>query len=283
MRFGTWFGGLGLVLLLAGPGPAAGGARIDLGRWRPADLAGLLAAAPAAPGARIAALSRHLLGTPYVPHTLVGGPHTPEQLVVDLAGVDCFTFLDVIEALRRAAGPADFPAQLRQVRYRDGVVAYRHRRHFFSDWVADPGTGLRDVTAAVGGDRARTVVKALNRKADGSRWLPGIPVVRRRLTYLPGNRLDREVLARLQSGDYLGIYSEQAGLDVSHVGLLVVTGDRYLLRHASSRPGLRRVVDVDLRDYLRDRPGLVVYRVGPVGGGAAGERAAGPGAAPGGR
>ena len=262
MSFKSLSWALALVCLLAGLAAAAGGDRVDLGRWSEADLARMLAAAPAAatPGARIAALSGNFLGTPYVAHTLVGGPDTPEQLVIDLAGVDCFTFLDAIEALRRAAGPADFTEQLKQVRYRGGEVAYTRRRHFFSDWVAGAAARIADVTAAVGRGRAKVVAKELNRKGDGSLWLPGIPVVRRAIAYLPTAALDREALSALRPGDYVGIYSDRAGLDVSHVGLLVKVGGRFLLRHASSRPEARRVVDVDLLDYLQGKPGLLVYR-----------------------
>lgn len=251
-----------IVCLLAGPAPAAGRPLVELGPWSEADLARIIAAAPGAeaPGERIAALSGNFLGTPYVADTLVGGPHTAERLVVDLAGFDCFTFLDQVEALRCTAGPADFPHQLQQVRYRGGEVAYTSRRHFFSDWVAGDGGRIVDLTAAVGRGRARVVVKQLNRKGDGSLWLPGIPVVRREIAYLPPAALDREVLSNLRTGDYVGIYTDRAGLDVSHVGLLVKQRGRFLLRHASSRKSARRVVDVDLLEYLQGKPGLVVYR-----------------------
>jgi hypothetical protein len=67
----------------------------------------------------------------------------------------------------------------------------------------------------------------------------------------------------LRSGDYVGIYSEHAGLDVSHTGLIVKKSGQVLLRHASSRSNVKRVLDEDLLDYLRDKPGLVVYRVIP--------------------
>lgn len=246
--------------------PAAEPPPVDRGRWSDPQLAQIIGQARRldSAGARILALSGHFLDTPYVAGTLIGAPHTAEQLVINLAGFDCFTFLDVVEALRRATDPTDFPGQLQQVRYRGGVVRYENRRHFFSDWVTGDSAviaGIADVSAALGAEAALTVVKRLNLKQDGSHWLPGIPVTRREISYIPSEKLNRELLAALQGGDYLGIYTDQAGLDVSHTGLLVKEGDRLLLRHASSRPGLRRVVDVDLLEYLRGKPGLVVYRV----------------------
>lgn len=241
--------------------PEAAASRVDYGRWSEGELAQLVAAVrPLPPGARIVTLSGAFLGTPYAGGTLVGGPDRAEELVIDLAGVDCFTFLDQVEALRRAASLNDFPQELRQVRYRGGVVSYENRRHFFSDWVADDAARIVDVTAAVGQGRAEAVVKELNRREDGSLWLPGLAVTERKVSYIPGSRIDREVLAALQDGDYVGIYAPHAGEDVSHTGLVLRTGEKVLLRHASSSRDLRRVVDVDLLQYLLGKPGLVIYR-----------------------
>lgn len=238
---------------------------VNHGRWSNAELVQIIARARHfdAPGERIVALSRHFIGTPYVADTLIGDPQTAEQMVINLAGFDCFTLLDVVEALRRASDVADFPEQLQQVRYRDGTVAYENRRHFFSDWVAGDATIIGDVTAGVGQGRAQVVIKHLNRKNDGTYWKPGLSVTRRGITYIPTNDIDMEVLSALQAGDYVGIYSNHAGLDVSHTGLIVKDKDGVMLRHASSRNNVRRVVDDDLLEYLQGKPGLVVYRARP--------------------
>jgi len=252
-----------IFYLISGAALGADGDVVDLGRWSETELARIIATAHRNndPGDRIAAISGHFLGTPYAADTLVGGPQTTEQLVIDLAGVDCFTFLDEVEALRRASNLADFPEQLKQVRYRGGQVTYENRRHFFSDWVAADVDVIGDVTAAVGRGRARVVVKQLNLKADGTYGLQGIPVTRREITYIPATEIDGNVLAALRPGDYVGIYTDQPGFDVSHVGLIVKGKDGVMLRHASSLDSARRVVDVDLLGYLRGKPGLVVYRV----------------------
>ena len=236
---------------------------VNLGRWSNPELEKILTTARQidAPGDRIVAISGYFIDTPYAAGTLVGGPQTAEQLVINLAGFDCFTLLDVVEALRRAAELADFPEQLQQVRYRAGKVSYANRRHFFSDWVAGDDAMVADVTAAVGQGRAQVVVKQLNLKNDGTHWLPEISVTRREMTYIPTSKIDMDVLSALQAGDYVGIYSDQAGLDVSHTGLIVKGNDRVMLRHASSRDNLRRVVDVDLLEYLQGKSALVVYRV----------------------
>jgi len=256
---------LALLLIAADPVAGLAGDKVDLGPFSWADLDSLVQSANfiADPGERLVALSEPFLATPYVAHTLVGGPDMEEQLVLDLAGLDCFTFLDTLEALRRSAAADDLLPMLRQVRYRGGVVAYAHRRHFFSDWVADEDPVAIDVTPLVGQGREKVVVKDLNRKSDGSLWLTGIPGSKRKLYYFPIASIDDAVLSRMRAGDFLGIYSERAGLDVSHVGLLLRREGKWMLRHASSRSSAMQVVDDDLLDYLRGKPGVVVYRAAP--------------------
>ena len=235
---------------------------VNLGRLSNPELTEIITSARQidAPGDRIVALSSHFIETPYVADALIGDPQTAEQLVINLAGFDCYTLLDVIEALRRSADLNDFPEQLKQVRYRGGMVTYENRRHFFSDWVTGESKRIGDVTAAVGQGRTQVVVKQLNLKSDGTHWLPGIPMTRREISYIPTDKIDRDVISALQAGDYVGIYSDQAGLDVSHTGLLVKGKESFVLRHASSRNSVRRVVDDDLLEYLQGKQGLVVYR-----------------------
>ena len=214
-------------------------------------------------GDRIVSISGHFLGIPYLAGSLIGGPEEPEQLVLRLDGFDCFTYLDTVEALRRSRTAGDFPAQLIQVRYRDGTVAYANRRHFFSDWVAEPGSPVRDVTAMVGQGRAVYIDKNLNEASGGALWVPGVGVVPRRIAYIPAGELDDELLAALEPGDYVGVFSPRPGLDVSHTGLIVKTGATLMLRHASSRSGVERVTDDELAAYMHGKAGLVVYRAAP--------------------
>ena len=239
--------------------------QVEVGFWTDAKLTQVIATANQSitPGGKIVKISEHFINTPYAANTLVGGPQKAEQLVINLSAFDCFTFLDVVEALRRSSVVEDFYAQLKNVRYRNGTVAYAMRRHFFSDWVAGDATPINDVTAAVGQGRAQAVVKQLNRRSDGTLWLPEITVVSREISYIPVGVIDVQMLSLLQTGDYVGVYSELAGLDVSHTGLIVKSKNKVMLRHASSRRGIERVVDEELVTYLQGKPGLVVYRVKP--------------------
>lgn len=102
--------------------------------------------------------------------------------------------------------------------------------------------------------------KQLNQRKTGGAYIPGLPVTERDIAWLPVSALTPMVLAQLQTGDYIGIYSAQAGLDVSHAGIIIRTPDGLFLRNASSTRRERQVIDSPLHLYLRQKSGIVVYR-----------------------
>ncbi len=211
-------------------------------------------------GERIQYISGKFLETPYRESTLIGSSDTDEEFVVDLSGIDCFTFLDYVEALRRSSTFADFLDKLRGVRYRAGTVSYQMRNHFFTDWREYSGGSIKDITRHVGGERVRGCLKSLNLRSDGTLFLDGLPVVERMIEHIPAALIDGEVLDALDTGDYIGIYTETDGLDVSHVGIAIKYDDGIYLRHASSAGPWRKVTDRLLVNYLTDKPGIVVLR-----------------------
>jgi hypothetical protein len=180
--------------------------------------------------------------------------------VVDLGGMDCFTFLDYVEAIRMSSSLHDFAVVLQRVRYHGGVVTYRTRNHFFTGWVVYNTGFVTDITAQIGHGRAVGVQKELNRRADGSLWLEGIEPRLRTITFIPSAALDETVTSGLRTGDYAGMYSEKEGLDVSHVGIIIRQQDMLFLRHASSAPDAKAVIDQDFLTYMKSRPGLIVLR-----------------------
>ncbi|PRC46467.1 DUF1460 domain-containing protein [Mycobacterium sp. ITM-2017-0098] len=209
--------------------------------------------------ARSDTVSRQFLGTPYGAHTLIGSSDVPEQLVVDVEKVDCFTYADYVEALKRSHTRDEFLARLIDVRYKDGVVAFENRKHFFTDWSVAAAPVATDVTADLS-DNAIASLKNLNRKDSGGAYLPGLPVVARTVTYIPNDRVDADVISRLRTGDYVGAYAKDGGLDVTHVGIFVSTPDGPVFRNASSLRA--EVLDIPLVDYLKTVPGIVVLRAG---------------------
>jgi hypothetical protein len=209
-------------------------------------------------GERIEFLSAQFIGTQYEENTLIGGFDVAEELTINLEGVDCFTFIDYIEAMRLSESFAEFKENLRRVRYQSGVISYESRNHFFTDW-RDFNPGLiEDVTEKIGAGKSRHTKKILNQRDNGTYFLPGIPFKEREVAYIPSESVDDSVIERLTTGDYAGIYSEKEGLDVSHVGILIKSRDGLLFRHASSVK--RKVVDDDFMEYINDKPGIVVLR-----------------------
>ena len=241
---------------------------IKLGKWTEPGLEALMteSASAGGTGERIGFISAEFLGTPYVADTLTGNASTPEVFTIDLEGMDCFTYVDYVEALSLSDSFPDFEENLRKIRYKDGVVAFQNRNHFFSDWPVNNSDKVKDVTRAVGGDKTMSASKSLNQKKDGGLFLPGIPVKNRTIYYIPSPEIDGEVISNLQTGDYAGIFTEIDGLDVSHTGIIVKKGNTAYLRNASSRKSNMKVVDQNLIEYMQNKPGLVVYR--PVGQGA---------------
>ncbi|MEV6101385.1 DUF1460 domain-containing protein [Nocardia sp. NPDC051981] len=207
----------------------------------------------------IAQLSSRFLGTPYGANMLVGSVTQPEQLVIDFRRVDCFTYLDYVEALSRSTTRAAFIQNLVATRYADGQVEFTRRKHFFTDWAAVNRIAATDITRTLT-PAAVTVTKHLNAKADGGNYLPGIPVVDRDITYIPSRSFDNAVITALHTGDYLGAYTPDAGLDVSHVGIFTTTPNGPMFRNASSLTVNNQVVDTPLTQYLTTVPGLVVLR-----------------------
>lgn len=211
-------------------------------------------------GKRIEFLSSQFMGLDYKESTLIGDINTPEVLVINLKGVDCFTYIDYIEAMRLSRSFSKFKVNLRKVRYKSGKVAFENRNHFFTDWQEFNSDFIDDITEEIGAGKTIRVQKRLNEKEDGTYFLIGINPVQREIKYIPSDAIDDSVINKMRTGDYVGIYSHLAGLDVSHVGIVIKDGDKIYLRHASSQKKQRKVVDQDFKNYISSKPGIIVLR-----------------------
>lgn len=238
------------------------GELIFLGKWSEKQLDNIMRKGSQIQdlGERIDFLSEQFLNVNYKESTLIGNVNMPEIFVINLEGIDCFTYIDYVEAMRLSNSFPQFEENLKKVRYQYGKVAFENRNHFFTDWIEFNSNHIEDVTEEVGGEKTKTVEKMLNKKEDGTYFLPGIPAKERKIQYIPSDALDKMIIERLRTGDYVGIFSEAQGLDVSHTGIIIKDGDKAYLRHASSREENRRVVNEDLINYVSNKPGLVILR-----------------------
>jgi hypothetical protein len=211
-------------------------------------------------GERIDFLSRQFLGIDYAESPLIGDKDTPEVFVINLEGIDCLTFIEYVEAIRLSGSYSDFESNLKRIRYRSGIVEFMSRNHFFTDWKEFNAEFIEDLTKEIGGENTIKTQKTLNEKEDGRYFLPGIPPVRKEIKYIPSDAIDGFILEKLMPGDYIGIYSDLKGLDVSHVGIIIKDVNTFYLRHASSRKEIRKVVDQDFQSYIASKPGIIVFR-----------------------
>ena len=170
--------------------------------------------------------------------------------MINLAGVDCFTFLDYVEAMRRSISFAAFKENLRQVRYQGGVVDYKHRNHFFADWVVFNAGFIDDVTVQIGAGKSKKTVKILNGAEKGQPLLPGIAVRKREVSYIPSELIDRY--------DFIPVKNRGLPWRIYRSGKPGCIACRHchkkrariFFRHASSQKKYRKVVDEDLKAYL---------------------------------
>ncbi|SUX55874.1 DUF1460 domain-containing protein [Chromobacterium vaccinii] len=213
----------------------------------------------APPSQKIKIFSSLFLGNSYFSGRLIGSNHTHEKLVVDFGKLDCFTYLDYVESLRRSSSIHNFVENVIRTRYTEGKVNYLFRKHFFSDWVNLEPRYVRDVTQSVS-SHTITVTKQLNQKADGSPYIPGLKTKRRNISYIPGDTIDSNTLSKLKDGDYIGIYAQTPGLDVTHTGIFIRQANGPMLRNASRLSRNMKVVDSPFLDYVKKQPGIVVYR-----------------------
>lgn len=203
---------------------------------------------------RILKILDFFLGIPYKRGTLIGGCHEKEILTVDFEGVDCMTFIEYVEALRLSRNREDFFEKLKLVRYQDGVVDFKRRRHFFTDW--DTLESVENMTEAIGDLPVKRALKVLNMREDGF-WIEGLGVKDRVVSFIPTESINK-ILPKLQSVYYCGFFTSKEGLDVTHVGVILRVGEELKLRHASSTYG--KVLDESFLDYIENKEGLIIYR-----------------------
>ncbi len=209
-------------------------------------------------GERIGFLSEIFLDIAYKELTLIGDEKTREALAINLKEVDCFTYIDYIEAMRLSGSFLEFVENLKRIRYRNAVIAYENRNHFFTDWLGHNSDLISDYTEKIGGKKIKKIKKVLNEVQKGIYILEGIASVKREIIYIPSDAFDSSVIKKIKTGDYAGIYSNIQGLDVSHVGIIIKQNGTVYLRHASSDK--RKVIDQDLKEYISDKPGIIILR-----------------------
>ena len=224
--------------------------------------------------------AKALTGKPYHAHTL--DKTREENLVVNMRGLDCCTFIEVVTALSLCSESnsisfVDFCENLKKVRYLDGEVAYHKRKHYFTTWAkSNVANGLfieAPIDDARGLDvKYKTVsLNYMSRHAAAYKMLSGNPLRVEQIKqtekeysgsvipYIPKasfrNSKDNAPLRKtVKDGDIIAIVTNKNGLDVSHLGIASWHPDGLHLINASSIH--KKTIDEPMLfyDYMLQHP-----------------------------
>jgi hypothetical protein len=229
----------------------------------------------------ITTVGMQFLGTDYEAFALE--KENEEQLVINLTGLDCTTFLENTLVFSRMikAGKSDFTdyqKELTFVRYRDGKLSgYPSRLHYFSDWIFDnTRKGLvEDVTKETGGEKIRFKTGFMSSNPDKYKQLKSSPeftkqiksqeevINKRDYYYIPKNKVS-SVENKIQNGDLIAITTNQKGLDIGHVGIAVKKDNgRIHFMHAPLAGSKVQISEDPLPVYLsriKKHTGIIILR-----------------------
>ncbi|MFA5805692.1 MAG: N-acetylmuramoyl-L-alanine amidase-like domain-containing protein [Melioribacteraceae bacterium] len=226
-------------------------------------------------------IGKSFLGTDYVANTLEKGDK--ENLVINLTGLDCYTFLETSLVFARCIKKGktsfeDYQKELTNIRYRDGKLnEYPSRLHYFSDWIYDMnkrGIG-KDITKEIGGKRyvkkinfMSTHVDSYKQLKENQKFVKEISNIERQIStrkyfYLPQEEI-ASVEDKIQSGDIIGITTNVEGLDIAHTGIAIRLDDgRIHLMHAPNVGYKVQITEKPLADYIKGnkkQTGIMVLR-----------------------
>jgi hypothetical protein len=220
-------------------------------------------------------------GTPYVASTLEINPDD-ERLIVNLREMDCTTFAENVLAISRAIKDGNptfekFAAELQKIRYRNGEIdGYTSRNHYFSDWIFenDRSKILKSVSKEIAKTLYPKKINFMSTHPESYRQLKENKelinaiagrekaISSRETYFIPKEKIEG-IEAGLMDGDIIGITSNVAGLDISHVGILVRKSGRMHLMHASTIAKKVVVSEETLTEYLmngKSVSGIMVAR-----------------------
>jgi len=198
----------------------------------------------------VADIGKTFIGTEYLAHGIE--KEGEEQLVINLSGLDCNTFVENALALARLikmgkSSFKDYQDEMQKIRYRDGVIShYPSRLHYFTDWIYDNEKKgiVNDVTELLGGKPVHFHVNFMSTHPEGYLQLKEYPelieeikkqeveIGKRNYFYIPKKRVGF-IEKQIDNGDIIAFTSDIPGLDVNHVGIAVRMEDnRIHLLHA---------------------------------------------------
>lgn len=231
------------------------------------------------PNKLIAQYARWLLDKPYVAHTLEG---EQEMLTINIDELDCTTFVETLYALARTTldkrySWRDYAHNLESIRYRGGEIkGYASRLHYISDWIIDNNHrgNLRETTHDMSGVKYN--VKTINYMSKHRDLYPALAdedtfqairnvergYTNHRFPFLKMEWTNMKKLVKdLQEGDIIGIVTKIEGLDIQHMGVVVMVNDEPYLLNASSAGKKVQIEKENLMEYMRHSKNAIGVRV----------------------
>lgn len=227
-------------------------------------------------------IGKSFLGTEYVAHTLE--KDGDENLVINLTGLDCTTFLETALTFSRCikkdkSSFEDYQKELTFIRYRDGKIEkYPSRLHYFSDWIFDnqQKSIVKDITEEIGGKEIKFNVNFMSENPKYYKQLTEnpefIPVITkqekeinsRQYYYIPEDDIEKSE-PKIQSGDLIALTTSDKGLDIGHVGIAIkMENGRIHFLHAPIAGSKVQITEIPLSDYtkkIKKHTGIIVLRV----------------------
>ncbi len=227
-------------------------------------------------------IGKSFLKTEYVAHTLE--KEGDEQLVINLTGLDCTTFLETSLTFARCIKKGktsfeDYQNELTFIRYRDGKLdKYPSRLHYFSDWIYNNQQKgiVKDITEEIGGKKIKFNVnfmsenpKYYNQLVENPEFIAVISkqekeINSRQYYYIPEDDIEK-LESKIQSGDLIALTTSDKGLDIGHVGLAIkMENGRIHFLHAPLAGSKVQITESPLSDYakkIKKHTGIIVLRV----------------------
>jgi hypothetical protein len=231
-------------------------------------------------GDAIVEVGKSFIGTDYVANTLE--INSNEELVVNLTGLDCVTFVENCLTFSRCLKKGNttfdgYKAELEKIRYRDGLLdGYGSRLHYFSDWIynnQEKGI-VKDITQDIGGVEYNKKINFMSSHTSSYKQLSEktqIEIIKtaeeainsRNYYYIPQKSIAK-AYDLMQNGDIIATTTKIDGLDVTHTGYVYKgdDGGTYFL-HASSKMKQVIISDNELAGYIAEdskKTGIMVAR-----------------------
>jgi hypothetical protein len=229
----------------------------------------------------ITAVGMEFLGTDYEAFALE--KKGEEQLVINLTGLDCTTFLENAVVFARLIKMnktefSDYQKELTSIRYREGKLeGYPSRLHYFSDWIYDNTRKgiVEDVTQEIGGEKISFKTGFMSANPGKYHQLKSSPeytkavkqqeeaINKREYFYIPKNKVS-SVEDKINNGDLIAITTNAKGLDIGHVGIAVKKENgRIHFMHAPLAGSKVQISEDPLPVYLskiKKHTGIIVLR-----------------------